>query len=271
MRLAAPAGRGESPGLRNSDPTYPMKTFSLRCGLTLAALSLTHVAPAQAAPAKPEVAPVADAVIEQMNSRYVYPEVAKTVEAGLRAKLRAQAFDGAATGQALAAQLTDELVRITHDKHIHIRFSEEPLPPRTDALPGAEEKAAMYEMERQHNFGVERVERLPFNIGYVDLHGFADLADAGETFGAAMTMIANTDALIVDLRQNHGGDPATVAFALSYLFDQRTRLNDLYWREEDRTEQYWTQDWVPGRRFGQKRRWSARSPAAAPTRATSTG
>ena len=234
-----------------------MKTLTLRrCCVTIAALSLTHLAIAQSAtPAavKPQPSVLVDAVIQQMNSRYVHPEVAKAAEAALRAKLRAHAFDGAATGQALAEQVTDELVKVTHDKHIHVRYSEEPLPPRSDAQPSAEEKSALYEMERQHNFGVERVERLPFNIGYIDLQGFADLADAGDTFAAAMTTIAHTDALIVDLRQNHGGDPATVAFALSYLFDQRTRLNDLHWREGDRTEQYWTQDWVPGRRFGQKK------------------
>lgn len=42
-----------------------------------------------------------------------------------------------------------------------------------------------------------------------------------------------------------------MAFACSYLFDSRTHLNDLYWRKGDRTEQFWTQDSVPGRRFGQ--------------------
>lgn len=229
-------------------------TLSIRrLGMTLAAFSLTSMALAQAAPvpAKPDAAPVVDAVIQQMNARYVHPEVAKKVEAGLRAKLRARAFDAAATGEALAEQLTQELFEITHDKHIRVGFSEDPLPPRTEAQLSAEEKAAVLEMQRQHNFGVERVERLPFNIGYIDLRGFADLAGAGETITAAMTLVAGTDALIVDLRQNHGGDPSTVAFTLSYLFDQRTHLNDLYWREGQRTEQFWTQDWVPGKRFGQ--------------------
>ncbi len=225
-----------------------MKNPTLHCAAAIAALLLTNLASAQTDPSA-----VADAVIEQMNSRYVYPEVARKVEAHLRARLKAHAFDAATTGQALAEQLTGELVKVTHDKHIHVEYSEEPLPPRTDAEPSAEEKAAMRDMERQHNFGVERVERLPFNIGYIELQGFADLPDAGETITAAMTLLAHTDALIVDLRQNHGGDPSTVAFTLSYLFDQRTHLNDLHWREGNRVEQYWTHEWVPGRRFGQKK------------------
>lgn len=232
-----------------------MKSSTRRFATTIVAFCLTGTALAHAAPApsKPEPALVVDAVIRQMNEHYVFPEVASKVEAGLRAKLRDRAFEAAATGEDLALQLTSELAALTHDKHIRVEYSEQALPPREDALPSAEEKAAFREMERQHNFGVERVERLPFNIGYVDLRGFAELADAGETIAAAMTLVAGTDALIVDLRHNHGGDPSTVAFALSYLFDQRTHLNDLYWREGARTQQFWTQEWVPGKRFGQSR------------------
>jgi len=231
-----------------------MKPTFLLFGIALAVFSLAGAASAQTAQAPVDSAKpqqVVEAVVTQMNRHYVFPEMAKKVEAGLKSKLSAKAFDKAPDGEALAAALTDELVKITGDKHIRVGYSAEPLPPSGDAGPSAEEKAATREMERQHNFGVERVERLPFNVGYVDLHGFATLADAGDTIAAAMSLVANTDALIIDLRQNHGGDPSTVAFALSYLFDERTHLNDLQWREGGRTEQYWTQDWVPGKRFGQ--------------------
>ncbi|KAK0357856.1 hypothetical protein LTR94_037725, partial [Friedmanniomyces endolithicus] len=65
-----------------------------------------------------------------------------------------------------------------------------------------------------------------------------------------MQVVADTDALIVDLRNNGGGDPNTVAFMSSYLFDKRTHLNDMVWRHEGRLESFWTQDEVPGKRFG---------------------
>jgi C-terminal processing protease CtpA/Prc len=69
-----------------------------------------------------------------------------------------------------------------------------------------------------------------------------------------MNFLANTDALIVDLRRNGGGDPAMVALISSYLFAGETvHLNDLYWREGDSTRQWWTLPYVPGRRFGDKK------------------
>ena len=40
-----------------------------------------------------------------------------------------------------------------------------------------------------------------------------------------MNLLAHSDALIIDLTKNGGGDPATVALLTSYLFDERKHLN----------------------------------------------
>ena len=63
-----------------------------------------------------------------------------------------------------------------------------------------------------------------------------------------MNFLGNVDAIIFDLRENGGGDPKMVAFVSSYLFAERTHLNDLYNRKENKTTEYWTQD-VPGKRL----------------------
>jgi C-terminal processing protease CtpA/Prc len=67
-----------------------------------------------------------------------------------------------------------------------------------------------------------------------------------------MGFVAHTDALIFDLRQNGGGDPAMVTFIASYLFDKPTHLNDLYNRKEDSTQQFWTLSYVPGERLAKQ-------------------
>ncbi len=62
--------------------------------------------------------------------------------------------------------------------------------------------------------------------------------------------MAGTRALIIDLRENHGGRAGMVALIASYLFDHRTHLNDLWTRRTGATQEFWTEDSVPGRRFG---------------------
>jgi C-terminal processing protease CtpA/Prc len=57
------------------------------------------------------------------------------------------------------------------------------------------------------------------------------------------------DALIFDLRENHGGDPSMVDFMVSYLFRGPTHINDLTNRHDNETHQYWALPWIPGPRF----------------------
>jgi hypothetical protein len=61
-----------------------------------------------------------------------------------------------------------------------------------------------------------------------------------------MGFVAHTDAIIFDLRQNGGGQPAMVTLIASYLFDKPTHLIDIYNRKEDSTAQNWTLSYLPG-------------------------
>jgi C-terminal processing protease CtpA/Prc len=65
-----------------------------------------------------------------------------------------------------------------------------------------------------------------------------------------MNFLADTHALIFDLRQCKGGFPGMLALLSSYLFAEAPlHLSSIYWRDEDCTQQYWTLPYVPGRRF----------------------
>ncbi len=192
---------------------------------------------------------VVDEVVRQLQARYVFPEVARQVATALQGPARR--WDVDSDGPGFARALTDELQALTRDKHLRVSHSEAPVPdPRPD------QGLAEAEIERYKrsavasNFGVERVERLPGNIGYLELRSFTSAEWAGDAIAAAMSLLSRTEALIVDLRRNGGGDPATVALLSSYLFERKTHLNDLYFRPSDRTTQFWTHDWVPGTRFG---------------------
>jgi hypothetical protein len=111
----------------------------------------------------------------------------------------------------------------------------------------------MRERIKAANYGIGKVDKLPGNIGYLEMFGFAPAKYAAEAVTAAMAKLADSDALIIDMRANGGGDPAGVAFLSSYLFDQRTHLNDLYWREGNRTDEFWTDPTVPGTKYGQRK------------------
>jgi C-terminal processing protease CtpA/Prc len=231
----------------------PLRSLAACLVCTALAPSCASAAPELDASARQEVI---EHVIAEMNRRYVFPKKAQEVESALRRQQAAKVFDGITSGREFAQDLTRSLQEVTHDKHVRVRFSEAPVAVRQQAesdQPTPAELAIWRAHEEKRNYGVERVEHRPGNIGYIELRGFAPAMLAGPTLAAAMTLVAHADALIVDLRRNGGGDPETVALVCSYLFDHRTHLNNLYWREGDRTEQFWTLEWVPGERYGQSK------------------
>jgi retinol-binding protein 3 len=200
-------------------------------------------------------AAVIDSAIKNLNEAYVFPEVAKKMEQALRERVANKEYDSVTSAKAMAEKLTTDLQAVSHDKHLRVRYSYEAIPERHNAEePTAEEIEQFKTYLRQTNYGFEKIERLPGNVGYLDLRGFNPAEFAADTGAAAMNFLANTDALIVDLRRNGGGDPAMVAFLTSYIFGaEPVHLNDLYFRPEDSTRQWWTLPHVPGKRFGDKK------------------
>ena len=169
----------------------------------------------------------------------------------VRAHRLAGAYANVSSAKELAKTLTGHLQEVSRDRHLRVLYSAEPLSETKQRGPSPEQVARRVEFLRSVNFGFEKAEVLPGNVGYLEMRVFAAGPEAEAAADAAMSRLADTDALIVDLRRNGGGDPAMVARVSSYLFERPTHLNSLYWREGDRTEEFWTTKEVAGKRFGQ--------------------
>ena len=199
---------------------------------------------------------VIDAALKRLNDNYVFPETAKKMEQAVRERIGRKEYDQITSAKTLASTLQGHLQEVSKDKHLRVTYHSTKLPPEGtgNREPSPEELARQLEFMRSINFGFEKIERLPGNIGYLDLRGFMSAQFGAETVVAAMNFLANSDALIIDLRRNGGGDPAMVALISSYLFDgQPVHLNDLYFRPADSTRQWWTLPHVPGKLFGSKK------------------
>jgi hypothetical protein len=195
-----------------------------------------------------------------LDTFYVFPDVARRMGDSLRARLRRKEYDAYTNGLMFAMRLNDDLAEIAHDKHLHVNYSARPLPPdearpvgAPPPAPSPEDQAREREFLDRINCGFVKAEQLPGNVGYLKFNMFADVDQCATTASAAMTFLAGTRALIIDMRENGGGSPGMVAFVSSYLFDRRTHLNDLWTRRTGKTEEFWTRDSVPGRRFGGER------------------
>ncbi len=179
----------------------------------------------------------------QLHAHYVFPDVARQVSASLTAKEASGGYAAATDSKTFADALSNDLRTFGQDRHFFVGYDPDFQPsPANGTPPDAKTAAAMREQLSSTGFGIDSVRRLPGNVGYLEVRGFGPTDIVAPALSAAMTMLSGTDALILDLRRNGGGDPATVAYLMSHFFatgDER-HLNDLYFRDGDTTHQYWT-------------------------------
>lgn len=218
--------------------------------LALIAASTLACAQALAAPPGPpgpaltaqQRAEVLQTLSGKLAANYVFPDVAAQINGALPAKV--QAYGAAVSAPEFAELISKDLRALGHDKHFRVfhdpRFREDPAGP--NAVPSAEDMDRQRAEVAQLAFGVEKVQRLPGNVAYMELRGFGPPDLVGPAYAAALSLVNGSDALILDLRRNGGGAPASVALLMSHFFplgDER-HLNDIYTRSTNQTQQYWT-------------------------------
>jgi retinol-binding protein 3 len=233
------------------------KTLSALAALILALTQLSGAARAQQ-PEQQDLAidaatrtQVIDGILKRLNDSYVFPETARKMEQSIRERQSNKEYDQVTSAKEFATKLTSDLQAVSHDKHLRVRYSYNALP---EGGPQRQPTAEEREQEKREltwmNHGFTKVERLPGNIGYIDFRGFMNPDLSADTVAASMNFVNGTDALIIDMRYNGGGNPAMVALVCSYLFGaEPVHLNDLYWREGNRTDEFWTRKEVPGKRY----------------------
>lgn len=160
-------------------------------------LGLVLQPPATAAPDLPVML---DALTAQLQERYIDADVAERMAAAIRKDQAAGVYAAMQSRIEVAQALTQTLQGISRDRHLRV-FDSPPPRPTMATRPA-----------------VGRVEVLPGNVGYVQVPSFVATPDeASPVFAAALKTVADTAALIVDLRGNGGGHPGTVALLAAYF------------------------------------------------------
>ena len=191
-------------------------------------------------------AQVLDAIGPAIEAHYVFPDIGTKMTAALREHIARGDYDRYSTHAEFAAHVTDDLRAISHDRHVMLEYVAE-VPPEGTAPSPAENIEAL----KKIHFGIGPVEWLDGNVARLVIDSFEDPRLAGAAIAHAMDVASTADAILVDLRGNHGGNPWGVAQVASYFFDgPPVHWNDMYWHDENSTEQFFTKVDVPGKKIG---------------------
>lgn len=195
-------------------------------------------------PVRAQTPSLAEKTVREINSlverNYVIPEKASEITARLSASLAAGRYDGAA-GQRLAELLTEDFLAASNDKHMFVQYN----PQQAQAIArtaGQEQPDDSFfrNLMRSNNHGIVELKVLPGNVRYMNLTAFFwDEAATPKAYDTAMAYLADGDAIIIDLRQNGGGDSEAVRYLVSHFMDPDKLLMTFHYgpngREESRS------------------------------------
>jgi hypothetical protein len=193
-----------------------------------------------------ERALVINAVLAKLQQLYVYEQIAREMDAAIRGHEAAGAYDRLNDAARFAEMLTRDLQAVSRDKHLVVSATAEPI--ATSGASGSATTTQHLPADEPTPCAFVNVGRLAGNVGYLKFDSFGSPSLCADSAAAAMTLLAGCDALIYDLRDNFGGDPAMVAFLSSYLFAKPVHLGDVYERRTNATYESWTLPFVPGPR-----------------------
>jgi hypothetical protein len=180
------------------------------------------------------------AVVRELASligrEYHNERAGRRAERAILSSLRLRRYDGL-DDEAVAARVTADAQTVLQDSHFAIMsgvMGANPgggpsRPHQAPHRPTPDDLAFL----AADNFGVREVEVLAGNVGRIQVRAqfYRPIDEVRARYAAAMTLLADTSALIVDCTSTIGGDPKTVALFLSYFFDREPFvLNRFIWR-----------------------------------------
>ena len=192
---------------------------------------------------------VLQSICNVINSYYVFPDRAKSMSDYIKKQSEAGKYDSLNNPSDFANEVVKDIRSVFNDKHLRIEYNpelEKDIIKFISSKRGADQVSeADIAKDRKKNFYFKKIEILPSNIGYIEFTNFASPSlPARKTVNAAMQFVSNTDALILDLRNNFGGDAAMANEILGYFFNARTYTGKSF----NRIENKWVDNYVENKK-----------------------
>lgn len=190
---------------------------------------------------------------EKLRAYYIFPDTAEKICAGLQTHLDNGDYNDLTEGEFLAYALTTHMQEICQDEHLWVKWHAQSLPDAETLRTNEKWNENQQLHAKVNNYGFYRVERMAGNIGYVDIRYFHRPSWGGDIAVATMNFLTNMNAIIIDLRKCSGGYQGMISLISSYFLGREpVHLCDVYWRDDNTTNHYWTLPYVPGHTLDDK-------------------
>ncbi|MCO6512069.1 MAG: S41 family peptidase [Aridibacter famidurans] len=181
------------------------------------------------------------AVIEKLKESilegYILRDKAKGAADRIGEKFSSGAYKETGDAYAFGRALTMDLRAITNDPHFNVLYHPllfQRLEQMASAAAangagsgggqGGSSAQPPPSTDSKKNFFFRKLEVLEGNVGYLKLELIPQINEAKPTLDSAMGFLGNTDAMIIDLRDNPGGFGGFISYFMSYFFPAEKML-----------------------------------------------
>jgi hypothetical protein len=164
-----------------------------------------------------ELNTIIDSITTIVKQYYVIPEIGTRIVTNIRAKHKKGTYTGITNPQTLADTLKADLRAVNNDLHMSMIYRA-PRERTTENKPSIQ----VNETGIWTNYGLSEIKVLDGNVGYLKIKHFTQhkyLEAIKPVVTSAIESLKNTEAMIVDVRDNGGGFEDMVAYYISYFFD----------------------------------------------------
>lgn len=195
-----------------------------------------------------EINNVVSSIAKLIEQHYVSLEIGKKISDLIITKNKNGAYRNITDAHKFANQLTSDLRSFNGDLHLKVNILSANNSSVNKNVPQQVDYKGIWS-----NYGFQDIKILDGNIGYIKINHFTKwnhFKEAKKVITATFNTLQNTDALIVDVRNNGGGFEAIVAYFISYLFEgDPIHLSDYYIRFNDKKTSIWTTSDIPGKKL----------------------
>ncbi|WP_166964140.1 S41 family peptidase [Yeosuana marina] len=224
--------------------------------LVLVFISITNLKAQNKEITKDEKVEITEMISKNLLKTYIDLDVAQEMTALLKSNIKSNKYETITNPDNFAEIVTQDLQNVSHDLHLKLKYEPKKIAQSQRIMPEEmkiKRESIMSMKMAEVNYGFTVVKVLNGNIGYLNLRMFADTIYAKDVATAAMNFLHNTNAIIIDLRENGGGVPSMIQLLSSYFTEAKpVLLSNFYEREKDLKTQLFTFETIDGKRMTNK-------------------
>jgi hypothetical protein len=171
-----------------------------------------------------------DSIIKSVKNLIAENYVIKEKIPGLCNSIKKSDFTEIKNKVDFEIKMNELLFKYSNDKHLKIKYDSELA---SNLISGKTYHDDQAKKEKKDNYGFKTCRILKNNIGYLDLAFFADTKFAKETAIKNLKYLKDTKGLIIDLRNNAGGNGSMLQLLCGVLLEEKKTILDIIYRSGD--------------------------------------